>query len=173
MKNAHLNLDAVVSVSVCAVLVFIGTIRMLSYSEGAMGVSLRHSVAGFLCYDPGSPFSTRFFKLLATPSVVAPIYFFFRWRNAGLPSGAGATGLDRAHRLDFRSPTLRIILTSVITIHWFVIEWWKFRTEGFYPWSVLENRWLNLGVLLVGQALTFWAMKHLSFAPVFRPGTRT
>ena len=170
MKRNRLNAAAIVSCALCTVLVFVGAVRLMSYSEGAVGNLVRNSVLAVLCYDPDSAAGVRFFKILATPSVIAAVYFFFRWRNAGLRSRARGTRLDHAHRLDFQSPTLRFILTSVITLHWLAMEWWKFHTEGFYPWSVLESRWLNVIVLLSGQALTFRAMKYLSFEPLFRSG---
>jgi hypothetical protein len=98
--------------------------------------------------------------------MVALIYFLFRWRNKQAPTYPGSGGRGRFHRLDFRSPVLRAVLTIVITLHWVAMEWWKFNTEDFYPWSELESRWLNLGVLLAGQALSWWAMKYLRFEPV-------
>jgi len=165
MRNRERNQAAVVSSGVCAVLVFVGIVRMLSYSEGMMGDIVRHSILGPLCYNPDSVISAQFFKILATPSAVALIYFFFRWRNAGAPSYPGARR-DSVHRLDFRSPVLRAILTSVITLHWLGMEWWKFNVDGFYPWSPLESRWLNTGVLIASQALAFWSMKYLSFEPI-------
>lgn len=167
MKNRKTNPGAVASVSLCAVLILVGLIRLMSYSRGSIGDSLRDSVLGFLCYDPASRLNAQFFKLLATPAVVAGIYFFFRWRNAGRTSLLGGAGRDLGHRLDFKSPLLRGILTSVITLHWFAMEWWKFHVEGFYPWSPLEAPLLNLAVLIVSQAVAFWGMKYLSFEPIF------
>jgi hypothetical protein len=154
-----------VSIGVCGLLVFVGGVRMLSYSLGPAGDIVRHSVFGFLCYDPDSAASVRFFKVLATPSVVALFYFLFRWRNAGAPRRPGASGALAGPALDFTSPVLRAILTSVITLHWLGMEWWKFHVDGFYPWSPLESRWLNVVVLLVGQAFAFQTMKYLSFEP--------
>jgi len=139
---------------------------MLSYSHGATGDFVRNSIFGFLCYNPDSLASAQYFKILATPSVVALIYFFFRWRNAGLPSYLGSEKFEHARRIDFKSPVLRLILTTVITVHWIGMEWWKFNVEGFYPWSVLENRGLNIAVLIASQAIAFWGMKYLSFDPV-------
>jgi hypothetical protein len=106
--------------------------------------------------------SAQFFKVVATPSVVAGIYFFFRWRNAGRPIGRVG------ERLDFQSPVLRGIVTSVITLHWIAMEWWKFNVEGFYPWSPLESRLVNIAVLIASQAIAFWGMKYLSFEPIRR-----
>jgi len=151
------NQNAAISVAVCAVLLCVGLLRFASYSEGALGDAVRGSFVGFLAYDPASKLNAQFFKLLATPSVVAGIYFFFRWRNAGRPE---------LSRVDFRSPLLRLILTSVVTLHWLAMEWWKFNTEGFYPWSPLESRAVNIGVLLASQVLAFVTMKYLSFGPI-------
>jgi hypothetical protein len=157
------NPRAIVSVAVCAALVAVGVVRFLSYSQGTLGDTLRQSIVGFLCYNPASRISAQYLKILATPVVVAGFYFFFRWRNATAPSYFGRP------RLDFKSPLLRIILTTIVTLHWLGMEWWKFHVEGFYPGSPLEHRWLNVGVLIVGQAFTFWSMKFLSFAPLSRP----
>jgi hypothetical protein len=168
MKNQLLNLDAVVSIGVCSALVFIGLVRLLSYSQGATGDFVRHSPLGFLCYNPDSLLNARFFKILATPSVIAMVYFFFRWRNARGLFYPGSAKFDDFHRLDFRSPLLRGILTSVVTIHWVGMEWWKFHVEGYYPWSPLESRSVNIWVLLTSQALAFWGMKYLSFKPIFK-----
>jgi hypothetical protein len=166
MNQKRTNAAAAASIAVCSILVFIGIVRLLSYSQGAIGDTVRRSVFGFLCYDPSSVFSVQFFKILATPSVVALIYFFFRWRNAAAPSSRDASRISGIHRLDFKSPVLRGILTSVITVHWVAMEWWKFNIQGFYPWSKLENRALNIGVLIASQALAFWTMKYLSFEPL-------
>jgi hypothetical protein len=154
---------AAVSVAVCALLVCIGLVRLLSYSTGVTGDVVRRSFVGFLCYDPDSYLNAQFFKLLATPTVVAAIYFFFRWRNSGILPSRAAAGLDRAHKLDFKSPILRLILTSAVTLHWVAMEWWKFNVEGFYPWSELESRPVNIAVLIASQALAYWGMKYLSF----------
>jgi hypothetical protein len=169
MKNRQKNVHVMASIGVCGVLVFVGLIRLLSYSLGAAGDAVRHSVLGFLGYNPDSLFNAQFFKILATPAVVGLIYFFFRWRNTGVPSYSSSAKFDRVHRLDFESPVLRGILTSAITVHWLAIEWWKFNVDGFYPWSALESRWLNIGVLIVSQTLAFWGMKYLSFDPISKP----
>lgn len=165
-EKTRLRPSVAVSIGVCAILVFTGVVRMLSYSLGGVGDAVRGSVFRFLCYNPDSVASAQFFKVLATPSVVALFYFMFRWRNAGAPRRSGSVGDGDAHLLDFRSPVLRIILTSVVTLHWLAMEWWKFNVEGFYPWSPLESRSLNVVVLLVGQTIAFWAMKYLSFEPL-------
>jgi hypothetical protein len=168
MSDRQKNLGALVSIAVCAVFVFVGLVRLLSYSQGPVGDIVRNSFAGLLCYNPDSHLNAQFFKLLATPTVVAGIYFFFRWRNAGRPSSPGSARLDRLNRLDFKPPVLRGILTTVITIHWLAMEWWKFNIEGFYPSSDLESRWVNIGVLIASQSLAFWGMKYLSFEPVLK-----
>jgi hypothetical protein len=171
-KNRHINPGVVISIAVCGVLFFIGVVRLLSYSLGATGDFVRHSPFAVLCYNPASLANVQYFKILATPSVVALIYFFFRWRNAGAPEYLGSVRFDRVHRLDFESPLLRGILTTVITVHWLGMEWWKFHVEGFYPWSALENPLLNAGILLLGQGLAFWGMKYLSFEPISKQERR-
>lgn len=164
------NIPALVSIAVCAALALVGLVRLVSYSEGAAGTIVRHSIVGFLAYNPASVLSTRVFKILATPSVVSLIYFFFRWRNAGVSVYRGGASIRRANRLDFSSPVLRGIVTTVITIHWLALEWLKFHVAGFYPWSPLEVAPLNVGLLVLSQALSFTGMKYLSFEPLSRPG---
>jgi hypothetical protein len=70
--------------------------------------------------------------------------------------------------MDFKSPTLRLIITTVISLHWVVMEFVKYRTEDFYPFSSLESPVANALVLLASWALAFWGMKYLSFEPLFR-----
>ena len=168
MKSRRKNLGAIVSTGVCGALVFVGIVRLISYSRGATGDFIRSSALGVLGYNPYSFINVQFFKILATPSLVALIYFYFRLRNASMPSHLGAIRFDRIHRLDFKSAVLRGILTSVITVHWIGMEWWKFNVDGFYPYSDLEIRSLNFGVLLLSQALAFFGMKYLSFKPLLR-----
>lgn len=172
MRDRTWNVGALVSVAVCAVLLLIGFVRFLSYSQGVVGEMVRGSALACLAYNPDSVVSTRLFKVLATPSVVAIIYFFFRWRNAGIPFYPATPVFYSAGRLDFESPLLRAILTSIVTLGWFVLEWFKFHVPGFYPDSPLEHPWINVAVLLAGQAVTFWAMKHLSFARLVTPASR-
>lgn len=173
MKHGALNRGAAVSVGICALLAGVGMVRTLSYSVGMVGDLVRDSAVGFLGYDPGSRLSVRFFKILATPSVVSLVYFYFRWRNAGAPSYPDAPVFERSRRIDFRSAKLRLLVTSLITAHWILMEWWKFNVEGFYPWSELEARWLNVGVLIASQGIAFWGMKYLSFEPLVGPGDST
>jgi hypothetical protein len=129
------------------------------------GDLVRDSVFGFLAYDPDSLINVTYFKILATPSVIPLFYFYFRWRNAGAPSYPGSAGPGRDGRIGFSSPLLRAVLTSIVTIHWIGMEWWKFNVDGFYPYSDLESRSLNIGVLILSQALAFVGMKHLSLEP--------
>jgi hypothetical protein len=163
----RINTAALASIAASAVLVAVAMVRMLSYSRtGAVGTWVRESFLGAVAYQPDSIASVRFFKILATPSVVAVQYFLFRALNRGHRANDPGTRADRT--LDFRSPWLRLVLTSVVSLQWVVIEWAKFRTEAFYPWSPLESPWVNALVLLLGQALAFWGMKYLSFEPLFK-----
>ncbi len=162
MKNVNVTAGPGWSVLVCALLLCVGLVRLVSYSRGAFSNLVCGSAIGFLCYDPASLLNAQFFKIVSTPTIIAGIYFFFRWRNAGRPGGR----FDE--RLDFKSPLLRGILTTTITLHWFALEWWKFNAEHFYPWSPLEGRWVNVAVLVASQLLAFWGMKYLSFDPIFR-----
>lgn len=157
MKSGRVNKSVLASVAACSMLIGIGLLRLASYSHGGLGDVARGSILGVIAYNPDSLASAQFFKILATPVVVAGVYFFFRWRNVGRPSS----------RLDFKSPLLRGVLTTVITLHWVVMEWWKFNVEGFYPWSPLEGRVVNIAVLLASQAVAFLGMKYLSFEPIY------
>ncbi len=161
-----MNREPLLSIGVCAVLVAVGLVRALSYSQGALGDTVRHSILGILAYNPASHLNVQFFKILATPSVVAMFYLYFRWRNADVPFHFSGARSPHLHTIDFESPILRVALTSIITAHWLVLEWFKFNAAGFYPWSPLENRSLNVVVLILSQAVAFWGMKYLSFEPL-------
>jgi len=130
---------------------------------------LRESALGFLAYQPDLFWSVRFFKILATPVLVAVIYFVFRGLNRGhrirLP---GYDPGDR--RIDFDSPWLRLVLTSVATLHWVPLEYTKFTSADFYPSSPLEDLATNVVVLLAGGILAFLGMRWLSFDPLTREG---
>jgi hypothetical protein len=168
-RRRRIDGAALASVSVSAALVAVAVLRILSYSRaGAVGDWIRESFLAVAAYRPDSVASVRFFKILATPSMVAVQYFLFRALNRGHRVAAIDSRPPPDRTLDFRSPWLRLVLTSVVSLHWVVIEWAKFSTEGFYPYSPLESPWINAVVLLVSQALAFWGMKYLSFAPLFK-----
>ena len=99
------------------------------------------------------------------------IYFVFRALNRGhrveLP---GYTGPDR--RIDFESPWLRLLLTTVATLHWVPLEYSKFTSSDFYPSSPLEDLTTNIVVLLASQVLTFFGMRYLSFNALVAPRDR-
>jgi hypothetical protein len=170
MRSFRTRLDrpALASVLVCGGLLAVGVARMLSYSvTNPLAARLRESALGFLAYQPDVFWSVRFFKLVATPVLVAVIYFVFRALNHGhrvrLP---GHDAPDR--RIDFSSQWLRLVLTTVATLHWVPLEYMKFTTDDFYPSSPLEDLTTNIVVLLAGQALTFFGMRLLSFDPLVR-----
>jgi len=159
---------AAISTLVCTALIAIGLIRVLSYSvTNPISAQLRESSLGFLAYQPDAVWNVRFFKLIATPVLVALIYFVFRALNRGhrirLP---GYDGGDR--RIDFRSPWMRLLLTTVATLHWVPLEYAKFTREDFYPFSPHESLAVNIVVLLASQALAFVGMRYLSFDPLIR-----
>jgi hypothetical protein len=163
----RLDLAAGVSTLVCGGLVFIGIVRILSYSAtNPLSIRLRASWLGCLAYQPDVFWSVRFFKLIATPVLVALIYFVFRALNHGqrirLP---GYEPIDR--RIDFESPWLRLVLTTVATLHWVPLEYMKFTSDDFYPSSALEDLTTNVVVLVTGGLLSFFAMRRLSFDPLF------
>ncbi len=160
---------ALVSVVVAGALVLVAVVRLLSYSRGSgLAGWLQESALGFLAYRPDSAASVRFFKILATPSVVAGQYFLFRLLNH-LHSRNLPPGYDAAHRrIDFRPAGARLALTTLVTLHWVVIEWYKFGGPDRYPFSPLERPAINAVVLLLSQAVAFFGMKYLSFEPLLR-----
>jgi hypothetical protein len=168
-RRRRINPAALASISVSAALVLVAVVRMLSYSRtGEVGAWVRESFLGGLAYRPDSLASVRFFKILATPSIVAVQYFLFRALNRGHRVTAIDPRARVDRKLDFRSPWLRLVLTTLISLQWVVIEWAKFSAERFYPNSPHESAWVNAGVLLASQALAFWGMKYLSFDPLFK-----
>ena len=151
----------------CAVLVVIGIVRLMSYSRfGWWGGFVRESFLSFLAYRPDSYASTHFFKILATPSLVAAIYFLVRLRNRVYRKTSPLSYEKHGGRMDFESRLLRFAITAVISLHWAVMEIIKYRTEDFYPFSHLESPAVNALVLLASAILAFWAMKYLSFEPL-------
>ena len=65
MKSRRKNLGAIVSTGVCGALVFVGIVRLISYSRGATGDFIRSSALGVLGYNPDSFINVQFFKILA------------------------------------------------------------------------------------------------------------
>jgi len=158
------------SIVVSALLIAIAVIRIFSYSRTTvLGEIVKNSPLHFVGYEATSYLNTQFLKIIATPSIVAMQYLIFRalnWTHTrNLPDS-----MNVAHRrLDFRSPGLRFLLTSLITLHWVVIEAVKFSSpQSFYPYSALESRSLNMIVLLCSQLIAFLAMKYLCFEPLFK-----
>ncbi len=167
---ARIDRRATASILVCSGLIAVGLIRVFSYSAtNPISVRLRESALGFLAYQPDAAWSVRFFKLIATPVLIALMYFVFRALNRAhrirLP---GYDAGDR--RIDFRSPWMRLILTTVATLHWLPLEYAKFTREDFYPFSPLESLPINIVVLMMSAALAFVGMRYLSFDPLIRSG---
>ena len=80
----RLNRPALFSTLICAGLIGVGVVRVLSYSRtNPIAIGLRDSALGWLAYQPGVPWSVRFFKLVATPVMMAMVYFVFRALNLG------------------------------------------------------------------------------------------
>ena len=86
MRGSRMRLDrpALFSVLLCGGLLTVGTVRILSYSlTNPIAIRLRESSLGWLAYQPDVFWSVRFFKLVATPVLIAVIYFVFRALNRG------------------------------------------------------------------------------------------
>ena len=95
----RLNVRVLFSIGISGLLVVVGIVRVMSYSRATpLADWVRSSPLHFLAYEPSSLANVRFFKILATPSVVALIYFYFRWRNAGVPAYPGASVFARSWR---------------------------------------------------------------------------
>ena len=154
------------SIGVCALLIAVGAVRAASYAES--GRWLQQSWLGFLAYQPDSAASVRYFKILSTPSVAALQYFLFRLLNRGhRPAVSLSHASDRV--MDFKPLWLRIVLTTLVSANWLLIEMFKFAgREEFYPYSPLEDAQTNLVVLLVSQVATIIGMKYLAFGPLRR-----
>lgn len=169
-RTRRVNVRAAASLFVATLLVAVGAIRLLSYStSGEIAGRLRSSFLGFLAYDPDSLFSVRFFKIVATPSVVAGMYLVFRLLNRIHADPLLDPAVNRSRRLDFSSPVLRLVLTTLVSLQWIPLELVKHGSADFYPNSALESIRINAVVLLVSQVLAFWGMKHLSFEPLREP----
>jgi hypothetical protein len=165
----QLDLHALLSTLACIGLLGVGAVRVLSYSRtNPISIGLRESALGWLTYQPDVPWSVRLFKLIATPVLVAMVYFVFRALNLGHRVRLPGHDVRDDRRIDFASPWLRLILTTVVTLHWIPLEYMKFTREDFYPNSPLESVTINVIVLLTGQALAFLGMRYLSFDPLVR-----
>jgi hypothetical protein len=169
MNKRRLHTPTLISVAVCGVLVMMGIVRVMSYSRGALlGDIARGALFSWLAYQPSSYLNAQFFKIFATPSAVAGVYFLIRLRNSSYRRMSPDSYETHGGKIDFASPWLRLILTSVVSFHWAVMELIKYRAEDFYPFSSLESPLVNALVLLVGQVVAFWGMKFLSFEPLLR-----
>ncbi len=173
--SRSIHLPAFLSVSISALLVLVAVVRMMSYSRATfLGEIVERSPLRFLGYQPSSYMNTQFLKIIATPCMVAMQYFIFRYLNWSHTRKAPPDVDVELRRLDFESPWLRLVLTSLVTLHWVVIEAVKFaNAEDFYPYSALEDRGLNMYVLLCSQAIAFLAMKYLHFGPLFEDGRKS
>lgn len=172
MSKRHPHKSALLSIVICAILALIGVVRVMSYSRGTLlGELAGWPLLSYLAYQPSSYASAQFFKIIATPSVVAGIYFLIRMRNRSYRRMSPDSYEIHGGKIDFKSVWLRLILTSVISFHWVVMELVKYHAEDFYPFSSLESPFVNALVLLASWAIAFWGMKYLSFEPVFRHDT--
>ena len=163
-----ININVLSAFIICAILVLIGTVRILSYSkDGFIATILEGTIFHHFAYRPESYFNVRFFKFLATPSIIALIYFLFRGLNN---SGSG----NLRHKInndwikiDFKSGIFRFCLVTIISLCWIPIEVMKFQFgKAFYPYSILEDPLGNSIVLAAGGILSFFLMKYLSFKPL-------
>jgi hypothetical protein len=169
MSKKSLDMSALLSVLVCAVLVLIGAVRVMSYSRDTLLAEVaKWPVLTYAAYQPGNYVNAQYFKIVATPSVIAGIYFFIRLRNRSYRRMSPLSYDTHGGRIDFRSPWLRLVLTSVISLHWVAMEMVKYYADDFYPFSSLESTPVNALVLLASGIIALWGMKYLSFEPLYR-----
>ena len=82
VAGGSIRLPAHISVAISALLVLIAALRMVSYSRATpFGDLVRNSPLRLLAYKPGSYLDVQFFKIIATPTLVAMQYFLFRALN--------------------------------------------------------------------------------------------
>ena len=160
-----INLPVITSFLICISLIIIGIVRNISYLPGNPFLQIIEKTPLHLfTYQPENYFNIHFIKILATPAIVALIYFLFRSVNDN-KSFKSIKNVKFNHEIiDFSSFTFRLTLTTMITICWLIMEIIKFNLrERFYPYSDLENPVLNIMVLIAGQVITIIFMKLLSF----------
>lgn len=118
-------------------------------------------------YRPEDHFNVRYFKIFATPSIIALIYFLFRGLNS-TNSGALRHEINNSWRnVDFKPFPFRLYITAMITICWIPIEIMKFQFGNtFYPYSDLEYPFINIITLTAGGIISFYLMKFLPFNPL-------
>jgi hypothetical protein len=170
----RVRLPVLVSHLAAGILVLVGAVRVFSYYRPIADQWIHESAVGFLAYQPDDFFSVRYFKIVASLSVVGLLYFIFRFLNRG-HRAAFPLGYPSHHRdLDFTSPWVRLALLTVVNLQWVLHEWHKFATKS-YPYSPLESWESNAVVLALSGLIAFFVMKHLSFRPLLKqaaPGSR-
>jgi hypothetical protein len=158
---------ALVSHVAAGLLVLVGFVRVLSYYRPIADQWIHDSFLGFLAYQPDDFFSVRYFKILASLSVVGLLYIIFRVLNRG-HRAVFPLGYPSHHRdLDFTSPWVRLALLMVVNFQWVLHEWHKFANKT-YPYSPLESWESNAVVLALSGLIAFFTMKHLSFRPLLK-----
>ncbi len=163
-----INVKVLSAFIICAVLVLIGTVRILSYSKGGfIAAILEGTIFHHCAYRPESFHNVRFFKIFATPSIVALIYFLFRELNDSGNGNLRHKINNEWRRIDFNSGIFRFCLVTIISLCWIPIEVMKFQFgNSFYPNSIFEDSLVNSIVLAAGGILCFFLMKYLSFKPL-------
>ena len=80
--NILINKRVLSAFIICSILIFAGAVRILSYLRGSfVSQIIGDTFLQCFAYQPESYFNVSFFKILATPSVIACIYFLFRGLN--------------------------------------------------------------------------------------------
>jgi len=163
--NILINKRVLSAFIICSILIFAGAVRILSYLRGSfVSQIIGDTFLQCLAYQPESYFNVSFFKILATPSVIACIYFLFRGLNGKYDDVSRLKIIDEWRKVNFNSGIFRFWLVLMISLCWIPIEVIKFNfKDTFYPYSKLENPVTNSIVLAAGGILCYFLMKYLPF----------
>ncbi len=167
-RNKLIDARVLFAFIVCAILIIIGIVRVLSYSRnGLISHILEDSILHHFAYRPESYLNVSYFKLFATPSIIALIYFIFRGLNDNKNKVTKHKINNDWTQVNFKSFLFRFILTVIITICWIPLEVMKFSLgKSYYPYSELEDPLTNIFVLIAGGILCLFLMKYLPFGPL-------
>ena len=164
-----INVKVLCALIICLSLIIIGAIRILSYSRGSIISELvEDTIFYHFAYLPEDQFNVTFIKILATPSLIALIYFLLRGLNNKYIKALRYRIINRRDKVNFKPFMFRLQLIVMITLCWIPIELLKFYLKNeFYPYSSLEDPFLNFLILVVGGIITLVLMKYLPFEPLF------
>jgi hypothetical protein len=163
--NIKINIKVLSAFIICSFLIFAGIVRILSYlRESFISQIIEDTFLYYFAYHPKSYFNVNFFKIFATPSIIAFIYFLFRGLNDKEDDMSRQKIINEWRKVNFNSGVFRFFIVLMISLCWIPIEVIKFHFKGsFYPFSTLEDPLVNLIVLAAGGILSYFLMKYLPF----------